>query len=48
MKARYPAANRLRRSNAGSPRHCVDYHKWYAGLALFSELGVARLEGILP
>ena len=22
--------------------------KWYAGLALFSELGVARLEGILP
>ncbi len=22
--------------------------KWYAGLAVFSELGVARLEGILP
>ena len=24
------------------------YHKWYAGLALFSELGTARLEGITP
>ncbi|MDQ3692892.1 MAG: phage major capsid protein, partial [Chloroflexota bacterium] len=22
--------------------------KWYAGLALFSELGTARLEGITP
>jgi hypothetical protein len=22
------------------------YYKWYAGLAIFSELGVARLRGI--
>jgi len=24
------------------------YYKWYAGLALFRDQGVSRLEGILP
>jgi hypothetical protein len=26
--------------------HCVHYNKWYCGLALFSELGCAKLTGI--
>jgi hypothetical protein len=26
--------------------HCVQYDKWYCGLALFSRLGTARLSGI--
>jgi hypothetical protein len=27
---------------------CVQCHKWYCGMAVFSELGVARLRGIAP
>jgi hypothetical protein len=27
--------------------HCVHYRKWYTGLALMSELGAARLNGVL-
>jgi len=27
---------------------CFHYYKWYAGLAIFRDQGVARLEGILP
>ncbi len=31
-----------------SKPYYFQYYKWYAGLALFSELGTARLEGITP
>jgi hypothetical protein len=35
-------------SNGAPNPFSFHYSKWYAGLALFRDQGVARLEGILP
>ena len=40
------AERRLRQSTRVRGAFSVHYHKWYAGLAIFSELAVARLGGI--
>jgi hypothetical protein len=33
-------------STAAEPLNSFHYYKWYASMAIFSELGVARLLGI--
>jgi hypothetical protein len=38
--------HRWHRSTRVQARFSVHYYKWYAGLAVFSELAVARLGGI--
>ncbi|MCC6315982.1 MAG: hypothetical protein IT337_18435 [Thermomicrobiales bacterium] len=38
--------DRSRPTSGASPSCSFRYYKWYAGLAVFSELGVARLEGV--